>query len=428
MTIPRLELSGAVLLSNLTSRVLKILKLNSIPVFLWTDSAIVYTWINSHPSRWKEFIHNRVCHIHETPPHAIWRFTPGTENPADHATRGLSPAQLIDNANWQSGPSWLSLESSAWPQEPQAVSRKEHLEERMNQVLTTNVRSNQLWDLVYKYSNMTRLLRITSLCKRAVSRFRNSQQTSLTIPITTCELDSARLLWVKQIQQSYFSQELKILSKGNTLPSSHSLLRLTLFLDAESFLRVGDRLRLSLLPDNTKHPLILPKKSPLTTLIIADAHQRTLHGVEAVLNSRPLCPFTDDPDDVQALTPAHFLIESSLATIPEPSLETVKTSHLSRWQLTRQMLDSFWSHWSKECLQRYLVMYKWNKETPPLKEGSLVLVVDERYPPSKWPLGRVISSHPGKDGKIRVVTVRTQASTFKRPIVKLCPLPVPACI
>lgn len=149
-----------------------------------------------------------------------------------------------------------------------------------------------------------------------------------------------------------------------------------------------------------------------------------LTQVEAVLNSRPLCPLSDDPDDLHALTPAHFLVGGPLAIIPEPSLEIIKISHLSRWQLTRQMLESFWSHWSRECLQRYLAVYKWNQETPPLKEGSLVLVIDERYPPSKWPLGRVALSHPGKDGKVRVVTVRTQTSTLKRPIVKLCPLPI----
>jgi len=150
-----------------------------------------------------------------------------------------------------------------------------------------------------------------------------------------------------------------------------------------------------------------------------------LTQVEAVLNSRPLCLLTDNPDDLQALTPAHFLIGNNLSIIPEPSLELEKVSHLSRWQLTRQMLDSFWSHWSKECLQRHLAIYKWNREAPPLQEGSFVLVVDERYPPSKWPLGRVTHTHPGKDGKVRVVTVRTQTSTFKRPVVKLCPLPIP---
>ncbi|XP_011875823.1 PREDICTED: uncharacterized protein LOC105570743, partial [Vollenhovia emeryi] len=119
-----------------------------------------------------------------------------------------------------------------------------------------------------------------------------------------------------------------------------------------------------------------------------------LTQIEAVLNSRPLSPLTDDPDDLQVLTPGHFLIGSAITTLPEPSLELIKCSHLSRWQLNRQMLSSFWSRWSKECLQRYLAMYKWNKTLPPLKEGTLVLVVDERYPPSKWPLGRIIQLHP----------------------------------
>lgn len=145
-----------------------------------------------------------------------------------------------------------------------------------------------------------------------------------------------------------------------------------------------------------------------------------LTQVEAVLNSRPLCLLTEDSNDLQALTLAHSLIGSTLTSIPEPSLETVKISHLSRWQLTWQMLNSFWSHWFKQCLQRYSSVYKWNQKTSPLQEGTLVLVIDERYPPFKWPLGRVVASHPGKDGKVRVV--RTQTSILKQPIVKLCSL------
>jgi len=146
--------------------------------------------------------------------------------------------------------------------------------------------------------------------------------------------------------------------------------------------------------------------------------------IEAVLNSRPLCPMTDDPDDLSALTPGHFLIGSAPTTIPEPSLKLVKISHLSRCQMICQMLQSFWSRWSTEYLQRYHAMYKWNRTAPSLKEGSLVLVVDERYPPSKWPLGRITVTHPGEDGHTRVVSIRTSTSTLQRPIHKLCPLPV----
>ncbi|XP_072744812.1 uncharacterized protein [Anoplolepis gracilipes] len=106
-----------------------------------------------------------------------------------------------------------------------------------------------------------------------------------------------------------------------------------------------------------------------------------LTQVEAILNSRPLCALTDDPDDLNVLTPAHFLIGSSLATVLKPSLENVKISHLSRWQLSRQMFDSFWKLWSKGYLQRYLSMYKWNQPSPSLQEDILVLVMDERYSP-----------------------------------------------
>lgn len=41
-----------------------------------------------------------------------------------------------------------------------------------------------------------------------------------------------------------------------------------------------------------------------------------------------------------------------------------------------------------------------------------------------WRLGRVVEIHPGRDGKVRVVSVKTQAGVMKRPIVKVCVLPI----
>lgn len=149
-----------------------------------------------------------------------------------------------------------------------------------------------------------------------------------------------------------------------------------------------------------------------------------LAQVEAVLNSRPLCPMTDDPEDLTAITPGHFIMGCAPTVLPEPSLEDEKTTRLSRWQLLRKMLDSLWSKWSTEYLQRFHSTYKWNEVTTPIKQGSMVLIVDERYPSAKWPLGRVVQVHPGQDGLIRVVTVKTQVSEYKRPVTKLCLLPI----
>jgi len=100
LTIPRLELSGAVLLTKLTTHVLQVLDLKEVPVYMWTDSSITLTWINNHPSKWKDFIQNRVVHIQETLPQAKWKFIHGKENPADVATRGISPSQLATQTTW----------------------------------------------------------------------------------------------------------------------------------------------------------------------------------------------------------------------------------------------------------------------------------------------------------------------------------------
>jgi len=146
--------------------------------------------------------------------------------------------------------------------------------------------------------------------------------------------------------------------------------------------------------------------------------------IEAVLNSRPLCPLLDDASDLTALTPGHFLIGEPPTTIPEPNLLDEKTSRLSRWQMLRQKVDHFWTRWSSECLQRYQSISKWHHPSNEIKEGSMVLITDERYPPGKWSLARVIQLHPGPDGLTRVVTVKTAISTMKRPITKLCVLPI----
>ncbi|XP_029171328.1 uncharacterized protein LOC114940744 [Nylanderia fulva] len=64
-----------------------------------------------------------------------------------------------------------------------------------------------------------------------------------------------------------------------------------------------------------------------------------LTEVEACFNSRPLEVLTDDPDDLGALTPGHFLVESPLLVIPEPSLLDASANRLNRWRLLQQMRD-----------------------------------------------------------------------------------------
>lgn len=59
-----------------------------------------------------------------------------------------------------------------------------------------------------------------------------------------------------------------------------------------------------------------------------------------------------------------------------------------------------------------------------MRVGELVLIVEDNLPPAKWAIGRIIDVHPGDDGRVRVVTLRTKTSTFKRAVVKLARLPI----
>ncbi|BES91799.1 Protein of unknown function (DUF1759) [Nesidiocoris tenuis] len=54
----------------------------------------------------------------------------------------------------------------------------------------------------------------------------------------------------------------------------------------------------------------------------------------------------------------------------------------------------------------------------------MVLLKDDQSPPLAWALGRVIEIHPGPDGEVRVVTVRTSSTTLKRSVRSLCALPI----
>ena len=88
----------------------------------------------------------------------------------------------------------------------------------------------------------------------------------------------------------------------------------------------------------------------LRALLTFEELSTLLSQIEAVLNSRPLVPLSEDPDDLTALTPGHFLIGESQTTVPEPSLDEGNLSRLSRWQLIQQKLQSFWKHWSSGYL------------------------------------------------------------------------------
>ncbi|UYV78825.1 K02A2.6-like, partial [Cordylochernes scorpioides] len=107
ITIPRLELSAALLLAQLNQVILESFPFQPDKTFLWTDSQICIDWIRSDASRWKAFVLNRVSSIQNLTQITDWFHVSSQDNPADCASRGIMPQDLVNHRIWWRGPIWL---------------------------------------------------------------------------------------------------------------------------------------------------------------------------------------------------------------------------------------------------------------------------------------------------------------------------------
>lgn len=173
------------------------------------------------------------------------------------------------------------------------------------------------------------------------------------------------------------------------------------------------------------HKLI---KQDFNTLIIQ---------IEACLNSRPLCPVTDDPDDFEVLTPGHFIIGRAPHTLPYPDLRQIEINRLTRYHLHQRLYQDFWDQWSREYLTRLQIRPKWKQAHQNLRVGQIVLIKEDNVPPTKWILGRITETFSGQDGLVRSAQLICKGEpptkkgekgkapiTISRPIHKLCLLPI----
>ncbi|XP_076302002.1 uncharacterized protein LOC143220171 [Lasioglossum baleicum] len=646
VSLPRLELCAAHLLARLTQHITTTLHMDKTEVHLWSDSTVALGWIQGHPSRWRTYVANRVADIQRRVPEAQWHHIAGVKNPADCASRGLSPSQLLSWTLWWKGPEFLHCDANLASSAPVAQENLPEQREPIVAVVTGAAKEEEENETLQRFSSYTRLLRVTAWCRRWLSRFRDRPSHTLTntdsfpsgqpTDLTTAELINAERGWIHAVQRMAFGKEVSMLTQNQSLSQKSNLAPLVPSLDKHNLMRVGGRLgKAPLNPDET-HPIILPPQSHLTQLIVDFIHRSTMHGgvqatlgairqrfwiptgrsivkkairkcvtclrwraepaqqlmadlpthrvtparpfhstgvdyagpiwlrttsgrghkaykgffavfvcmvtkavhlevvsdytseaflaafrrfvsrrgicahlysdcgtnfigadrelrrlftansqenrslrdqmstlrtewhfnppaaphfgglweaavkstkyhlrrtigetkltfeemttllaqVEACLNSRPLAALSDDPADLTALTPGHFLVGSALQALPEPSLLDEGTNRLTRWQLISKMRDQFWARWKREYLHALTSRTKWRQTKENISPGRLCIIVGEQTPPSRWLLARVTEAHPGTDGKVRVVKVATAISEFTRPIHKLVVLPI----
>ncbi|KAJ0169660.1 hypothetical protein K1T71_014845 [Dendrolimus kikuchii] len=146
--------------------------------------------------------------------------------------------------------------------------------------------------------------------------------------------------------------------------------------------------------------------------------------IEAILNSRPLSPLSSDPNDLNPLTPGHFLVGRPLTALPVPKLDNINPTRLQRWERVESLRQHFWTRWHKEYVSELQQKIKWKYSKGSLKKGTLVIIKEEATPPMKWNLGRIVEVHPGVDGVTRVADTQTRKGIITRAFNRICPPPL----
>ena len=141
--------------------------------------------------------------------------------------------------------------------------------------------------------------------------------------------------------------------------------------------------------------------------------------VESILNSRPLTPASDDPLDLDPLTPNHLLLLRSGPRLPPGAFSDSDNYTRRRWRQIQHLATEFWRRWSQEYIQTLQHRQKWTKEERNLQVGDVVVIADKNAPRSTWGIGRVTRVLPDAGGAVRAADVQTKSTVLTRPVTKL---------
>lgn len=323
MSIPRLELTAAVVSVNVATMLLKELSYKDPKLFFHTDSEVVIGYIHNETRRFHVYVGNRVQHIRDRSVPDQWYHVPGKENPADEASRSLSASEFLQDKRWFHGPEflwnpYLSLARTEATElsEDDVEVRQAQATVRVTECLQSrNSDSNEKTkertcspkdqlNLKYfeRFSSWENAKRWVAQLKTGVQKLKqakfgipkeNAEQASS--PVSSVqELRNSEMVIIRSLQRAHFKEEMAILSRieGNderfedrqksrnrnkVLKKTSSLFRLDPFIDQDGLLRVGGRLSRASEPFDVKHPLIIPKGSHLTELIIRHFHNSCQH-------------------------------------------------------------------------------------------------------------------------------------------------------
>ena len=315
ITIPRLELTAAVISVKLSEIIREELEIKTDQVNYWTDSTTVLKCLNSDSKRFHTFESNRLTVIRNGSSVSDWRYINRNDNPADDASKGLRLEEMAKNNRWLNGPTFLWKEEDCWPTRIEVPRLKDSDAEvrKERRIYVTNVAQDLFDSLIHHYSSWWKLKRAFAWLLRykqfILSKFgkkkedaapnviNSSAKTALrTGNLMVIELRKAEEEIIRWVQKSSFPDVYRALA--NMLPgSSERQVKRVIQKEGSSIyklnpklrnglLSVGGRLESAPIDEDLKHPFILPSHHHVTELLIHYHHSKVGHlGQESVLSS-----------------------------------------------------------------------------------------------------------------------------------------------
>ncbi|GFX06250.1 integrase catalytic domain-containing protein [Trichonephila clavipes] len=207
-----------------------------------------------------------------------WHHIASEQNPADVLSKGLLPEELRDDSLWWHGPELLQSTYSttviAEPTQRDDFDCELRVSERTLETSLLNSKNfdffNHLMDLSNSYF---KIIHIVSYIYRFIENCRSKvKKRGL---LTTSEVNDAETWLIKQDQNGI-----------NLSDPSGNFKSLNIFQDDKGILRVGGRLEKASIPYSQKHPTILAKNSKLSKIYFITLHKKLFHvGPQELLNA-----------------------------------------------------------------------------------------------------------------------------------------------
>ena len=282
VSIPRLELCGAELLSELlvsTSEALSISKEN---LHGWLDSTAALGWLRNCPSRYKTYVASRIASTARNVSPEIWKYVSTQSNPADCASRGLSAEELKNHHLWWHGPPWLLNNPIPTSSQPSAVELDRAQNQEVKEVSICAVRKKSVSGWEQRFRSYITLLHATAYIFKFCRILKSVLQGEARMkgsPLTAREISEAETFLYRQAQSRSFNKEVTGLSETTPLPvrKDSKLKSVNPFISKEGLLLVGGRLGNANISSMQANPVILSASDWLTKLIFQHFHITLSH-------------------------------------------------------------------------------------------------------------------------------------------------------